>query len=98
MPPSGDYLLHIALVAARATANEMMKKNRPTFLAISMDVAVHWYNTMHISQWRRSRASIEAIGRRHWASIAVNRCNWSSICRFLQVFSSSTHKKSRELS
>ncbi len=33
-----------------------------------MAVAEHQYNTAHIAQWRRSRALLEATGRRHWAS------------------------------
>ncbi len=43
--------------------------------------------------WKRSRALIEATGRRHRASIAANRCNEPHICRFFTRFSSSTHKK-----
>jgi hypothetical protein len=50
MLPSGDYSLHIAPVAARATANKMTTKNGPTLLAILMAAAVHRYNTVHIAQ------------------------------------------------
>ena len=40
-PPLGDYLLRIALVAARATANEATMQHVPTLLvAISMAVAM----------------------------------------------------------
>jgi hypothetical protein len=34
-----------------------------------MAAAVHQYNTPHIARWRRSRALLEATGRRHWVSI-----------------------------
>jgi hypothetical protein len=48
-PPSSDYSLRIAPVAARATAKEMMTKNVPKRLAILMAAAVCWYNTAHIT-------------------------------------------------
>ncbi len=66
------------------------QKHVPKRLAILMAVAVHGYNTMHIAQWRRFRALLEATKRCHRASIAVNRHNRSCMCRFLQVFSWST--------
>ncbi len=37
-----------------------------------MAVEVHQCNTAHIAWWRRSRALLEATGRRHWASIMSN--------------------------
>ncbi len=37
-----------------------------------MAAAVHQYNTALIAQWRRSRALLEATGRRHQASIMSN--------------------------
>ncbi len=36
----------------------------PALLAISMAAAVRRYNTARIAQWRRSRALVEATGRR----------------------------------
>jgi hypothetical protein len=44
-------------------------KNAQTLLAILMAMAVRWYNTACIARWRMSRDSMEATGRRHWASI-----------------------------
>ena len=38
-------------------------------MAILMVMAMCRYVTARISQWRRSRASIEATGHHHWASI-----------------------------
>ena len=40
MPPSGDYLLCIALAAAKATINKMMMQNVPTLLAVSMAIGM----------------------------------------------------------
>jgi hypothetical protein len=58
----------------------------PTLLAILMVVAVLRYNTAHIAQWRRSRASLEATGRCHWASIAADGSNWSRIHWIFRCF------------
>jgi hypothetical protein len=49
MPPSGDYSLHIAPAAARATINKMTKQNNPPLLAILMAVAVRQYYTAYIA-------------------------------------------------
>jgi hypothetical protein len=40
-----------------------------------MAAAVHQYNTACIAQWGRSRALLEATGRRHRASIMSNNIN-----------------------
>jgi hypothetical protein len=63
------------------------KKNTPTLLAILMAMAMRQYNTAHIAQWRRSRASLEATGCCHLASICFNNINWSCQHWFFQVFS-----------
>ena len=47
MPPSGDYLLRIALAAARATSNKTAMTNAPTLLSVSMAVAVCRYYHKH---------------------------------------------------
>jgi len=47
--PSGDYLLHIAPAAARATANKMTMHNVSTLLTILKDVAVRQYYTAQIN-------------------------------------------------
>jgi len=58
MPPLGDYLLRIALAAARATANKTTIYYIPTLMAILVVIAMQWYYTVHIARWRRSRAFI----------------------------------------
>ncbi len=67
-------------------AYKQQSTNVPKRLAISMATAVHGYNTTHIVQWRRFRALLEATKRRHWASIAANKCNWSCMCWFFTSF------------
>ena len=47
MPPTGDYLLHIALTATRAIANKTKMQNVSTLLTILMAVAVRWYYHVH---------------------------------------------------
>jgi hypothetical protein len=68
--PSGDYSLYIAPMATRMTINKTtMKKTCTTLLAISMAIAMWWFNIACIAKWRRSRASQESTGCHHWASI-----------------------------
>jgi hypothetical protein len=70
-------------------AKKQQSTNTPKKVAILTATAVRRYDTAHITQWRRStRASQEATGCRHQASIAANRCNQSRICRFFLVSSS----------
>ena len=45
MPPSVDYLLHIAPAAARATINTTVMQNLPTLLAVLMAIAMRRYYT-----------------------------------------------------
>jgi hypothetical protein len=85
-PPSGDYSLHIAPVAARAQANKQQSTNTPTLLAVLMAMAMRRCNTARISQWRRSRASLEATGRCHWGSIAANSIKGTWLRQFFLVF------------
>jgi hypothetical protein len=49
MPPSGDYSLHIAPAAARATINTAIMQNIPTLMAISMVIAMEEVQGFHIS-------------------------------------------------
>jgi hypothetical protein len=93
MPPLGNYSFHIAQGAARATANKTTAKNGPILLAISMDAAVLQYNTTHIAQWRRSKASLEATGRHHRASVAANSINGTWLRWFFMFFIVNTLKK-----
>ena len=67
-PLSGDYLLHISLAAARATANKMKMQNVSTMLTFSMAIVVRRYYTARIARWRRFMAFIKATKCRHWAS------------------------------
>jgi hypothetical protein len=48
-PPSGNYSLRIAPVAARATANKQQSTNTPTKLAVLMAVVLRRYVTAHIA-------------------------------------------------
>ncbi len=76
-------------------ANKQQSTNTPKKLAVLMAMAMRWYVTAHIARWRRFRALLDdATKRRHWASIAANRCNRSSLpWFFFRVFSSSTCTK-----
>ncbi len=65
-------------------------KNTLTLLAILMAIAMRWYNTACITQWRRHRASLEATRCHHWAST----CSYITSIRhanaiFVWYFSSS---------
>jgi hypothetical protein len=57
-------------------------KNAPTSLAILMAVAVCRYDTARIARWRMSRDSMEATGRRHWASICSDKVLRSKLRQF----------------
>ncbi len=71
-------------------ANKQQTTNTPKKLAVLMDMVMRRYVTVHIAQWRRFRALLEATKRRHWASIAANSRNRSRMCRFFTNFPSST--------
>jgi hypothetical protein len=53
-------------------AYKQQSTNTPKKWAILMAMAMRRYVTAHIAQWRRSRTSLEATGRRHQASIMPN--------------------------
>jgi hypothetical protein len=86
MLPSSNYLLRITPAAARQQANKQQSTNTPTLLAVLMATAMPRYNTVHIAQWRRSRASQEATERRHWASIVANCIKGTWLRRFVLMF------------
>jgi hypothetical protein len=48
-PPSGNYLLRIALVAARVTANKTTMYHVPTLMAILVVIAMRRYYTARIA-------------------------------------------------
>jgi hypothetical protein len=50
-------------------AYKQQSTNTPAKLAILMAMAMRRYVTVRIAQWRRFRASLEATGHRHRASI-----------------------------
>ncbi len=83
MPPSGDYSLHIAPAAAKATANKPTMYHVPTLMAISVVIAMRWYYTARIARWRRSRAFIKATKRRHRASTRC--CGYRNAAIWLDV-------------
>jgi hypothetical protein len=68
-------------------ANKQQSTNTPRKQAVLMAMAMHRYVTAQIAQWRRSRASLEATGCRHWASIISNNINWTWLRRFFLMFS-----------
>jgi hypothetical protein len=67
-------------------ANKEQSTNTPTKLAALMTMAMRWYVTAHIAQWRRSRALLEATGRRHWASNMSNNIKETWLGCFFNVF------------
>jgi hypothetical protein len=84
--PLGDYLLRIALVAARATSNKTMMQNIPLLLAISMAIAMWQYSIKYIARWRRSRAFIKATKCCHWASTRSDSTNWAHQRQLILTF------------
>jgi hypothetical protein len=84
-PPSGDYSLRITPVAARATGEQTTINKYTKKLAVSMAMAMHWYVTACIPQWRRSRALLEATGCCHWVSIKSNNIKGTWLRRFLFI-------------
>ncbi len=59
-------------------------------LAVLMAMAMHRYVIACIAQWRRSRASKEATGRRHWSCNMSNNIVWSWLHFF---FHCQNHRK-----
>jgi hypothetical protein len=70
-------------------ASKQQSTNTPRKLAVLMAIAMHRYVTARISQWRRSRASLEATGCCHWASIMPNNIHWIWLRWLFLMFSSS---------
>jgi len=60
----------------------MKEKNGPASQSILMAMWIRRYGVKCIAQYGRSRATLDATGRRHWASIRPVshwRMPWSSI-------------------
>jgi hypothetical protein len=74
-------------------ANNQQSTNTLTKLAVLMAMAMRRYVTMHIPQWTRSRALLEATGRCHQASIMSNNINRTWLRRFFDVFHRQNHRK-----
>jgi hypothetical protein len=51
-------------------------------VAVLMAMAMRRHVIAHIARWRRSRASLEATGRHHWASIMSDNINRTWLRRF----------------
>ncbi len=86
MTPLGNYLLHIAPAAAMVPSKQQHWKYTAPLPAILMSMTMHRYNTKHIPQWRRSRASLEVTGCCHRASICSDSINWTNWHWFLCLF------------
>ncbi len=67
-------------------ANKQQSTNTPKKEAVLMAMAMCQYVTACIAQWRRSRASLEATGCCHRASIMSDNINWTWLQRFFYVF------------
>ncbi len=64
------------------TKKRQQQTNAPTLLAILLAMRIRRYNVERITHNIRSRATIDAIRRRKWASIcpvSPRRMSWSSI-------------------
>ncbi len=70
-------------------ANKQQSTNTPKKVAVLMAMAMYRYVTAHIAWWRRSRASLEATGCHHRASIMSNNINWTWLQWVVSMFSSS---------
>jgi hypothetical protein len=70
-------------------ANKQQSTNTPRKQAVLMAMAMRRYVTARIARWRRSRASLEATGRRHRASVMSNDINQTWLRWFFLMFSSS---------
>jgi hypothetical protein len=90
-PPSGNYLLLLPQQPPEQQANKQQSTNTPKKVAMLMAAAVCWYNTAGIARWRRSRALLEATGRRHQASIMSDNINRTWLRWFFLCF----HRQSR---
>ncbi len=77
-------------------ANKQQSTNTPKKVAVLMAMAMRRYVTAHIARWRRSRASLEATGCHHRASIMSNNINWTWLrCFFLCFHCQNCRKMSR---
>ncbi len=66
-------------------ANKPQSTNTPKKVAVLMAMAMRRYVTACIARWRRSRASLEATGCHHRASIMSNNINLTWLRCFFDV-------------
>jgi hypothetical protein len=67
---------------AATTKKRQQRTKAPTLLAILMAMRIRRHNAKHITQYRRTRATLDATGSRDQASIcpvSSRRTPWSSI-------------------
>ncbi len=74
-------------------AYKQQSTNTRAKMAISMAMAMRHYVTARIAQWRRSRASIEANGRHHRASITPDNIVRTWLRRFFLCFHRQNRRK-----
>ncbi len=67
-------------------ANKQQSTNTPKKVAVLIAMAMRRYVTACIARWRRSRASLEATGRCHQASIMSNNINRTWLWCFFWCF------------
>ncbi len=67
-------------------ANKQKSINDSRKVAALMAMATRRYVTVHIAQWKRFRALLDATKCHHQASIAADHCNRSCMCRFFEFF------------
>jgi hypothetical protein len=78
-------------------ANKQQSTNTAEKVAVLMAMAMCRYVTACIARWRRSRASLEATGPRHRASIMSDNINRTWLRRFFYVFIVKTVGKDHRL-
>jgi len=89
-PQLGKYSHRIAPADDRVCMQTKNDEKASYLPAVLLAVAVRRYDTKRIARWRATRATLEATGCRHRASIAADRMNRSRKSQFFPVFSSST--------
>jgi hypothetical protein len=74
-------------------ANKQQSTNTPRKQAVLMAMAMRRYVTARITRWRRFRASLEATGRRHRASIMSDNINRTWLRHFFRCFHHQNRRK-----
>jgi hypothetical protein len=74
-------------------ANKQQSTNTPKKVAVLMAMVMRRYVTACIAPWRRSRASLEATGCCHRASIMSNNINRIWLRRFFLCFHRQNRRK-----